>query len=107
MTTLKAIKANNGATLNKAGEALDYPRGYQVSICDLEVIKARDLRKAHIVEMLGNLEAGECLGIWVDKGLAYLDKSKRFSNKREAVRFGKRNKQISIWDWGKKEAVYL
>lgn len=107
MMTLKAIKANAGATLNKAGQELDYPRGYQVSVRDLETIKARDLRKKHIKEMLDKLDEDSCLGIWIDKGLAYIDESKRFTNKREATRFGKKNKQISIWDWGKKEAVYL
>lgn len=107
MFTLKAIKANNGATLTCAGIPMDYPCGYQVSIKDIETVKARDLRKKHLCEILNKLDAGTCLGVWIDKGLAYIDQSIRFTNKREAMRAGRKNKQISIWDWKKQEAIYL
>lgn len=107
MFKLKDVLNNNGATLNTAGEAVSYKRGYHVSTLDLEIVKTRDLRKRHIKALLAQLPADAYLGIWINKGLAYIDQSVRFGNKRTAKRIGKQLKQISIWDWKKEEAVYL
>lgn len=52
MFKLKDLLNNNGATLNKDGEAVSYKGGYQVSLKDMEVIKVSDLRKKHLIELL-------------------------------------------------------
>lgn len=103
---LKDVKLNGGATLNKAGEMLDFARGYQVSVCDLEVIPVRALRKSHLNVLLGTLSADECLGVWIEKGKVYIDKSQRFTNKRVALAFGRAHKQISIFNWKEKNCIY-
>ena len=105
MFKLKEIKLNNGATLDKQGNPMQYARGYQVSEKDLEIIPAYRLTKKHLMEMLNYLEDGKCLGIWVDGGKAYIDCSEYVSTKKQALRLGKARKQISVWNWKAGEAI--
>ena len=105
MFKLKEIKLNNGATLNKQGESLSYANGYQVSVKDLEIIPAYKLTKKHLIDMLKKLPVGANLGVWIDKGKAYIDHSVRFTNKRQALEYGKAHNQISIWNWKAGEAI--
>jgi hypothetical protein len=108
MFTLKSIKENNGGTISKAtGEAVSYARGYQVSKRDLAIVKVRELRKRDLVATLNSLAEDECLGVWIDKGLAYIDCSEMINTKRQAMRVGKQRKQISVWNWKAQEAVYV
>lgn len=105
MFTLKQIKLNNGATLNKAGESLSYARGYQVSEKDLLIIPAYKLTKKQLIKMLNELADGKCLGVWIDSGKAYVDCSEYVSTKKQALKLGKQRKQISIWNWKAGEAI--
>lgn len=105
MFKLKDVKANKGATLNQQGESLNYNKGYQVSERDLEIIPAYRLTKKHLIDMLNALPVGANLGIWIDNGKAYIDQSVRMMNKREALKFGRANNQISIWNWKASEAI--
>ena len=105
MFTLKQIKLNNGATLNKAGESLSYARGYQVSEKDLLIIPAYKLTKKQLIAMLNELADGKCLGVWIDGGKAYIDCSEYVSTKKQALRLGKQRKQISVWNWKAGEAI--
>ena len=105
MFKLKDIKANKGATLNKQGESLSYTNGYQVSVRDLEIIPAHKLRKKHLIDMLNHLPIGANLGVWIDKGKAYIDHSVRFAHKRQALEYGKAHNQISIWSWKASEVI--
>lgn len=105
MFTLKQIKQNNGATLDKSGLPLSYTSGYQVSERDLEIIPAYRLTKKHLIEMLDKLPKGANLGIWIDNGKAYIDQSARFLSKSFALKLGRQLNQISIWDWKAGEAI--
>lgn len=105
MFKLKDIKANNGATLTTNGEAVNYTRGYQVSVRDLKIIPAYRLTKKHLIEMLSCLPVGVNLGVWIDGGKAYIDYSVKFNNKRQALAYGKAHNQLSIWNWGAGEAI--
>lgn len=105
MITLKAIKANNGATLDKQGNALNYKDGYQVSAEDLAIIPTYRLRKSQLIEMLKALPVGSCLGVWIDNGKAYIDRSARISNKRLALKVGKQLNQLAIWDWKASKSI--
>jgi hypothetical protein len=107
MFTLKSIKQNGGGTFGASGETVQRARGYQVSTQDVLAIKVRDMRAKQLKQLLKD-KPEECnLGVWIDKGVAYIDYSKWFSSKKEASKIGKQLKQISIWDWKKQEAVYL
>ena len=91
MFKLKDIKSNNGATINNSGEMMNYKQGYQVSVKDLEIIPAYKLTKKHLIEVLNTIPVGAYLGVWIDNNKAYIDQSLRFTNKRQALTFGKRN----------------
>ena len=105
MFKLKDVKLNNGATLDKQGNPLQYSNGYQVSEKDLEIIPAYRLTKKHLIEMLDKLPKGTNLGIWIDNNKAYIDQSTRFLSKNYALKVGKALNQISIWDWKASEAI--
>lgn len=105
MITLKSIKANRGATLNHKGEAVSYSTGFQVSKKDLYIVPIKRLTKSLISKTLSTLDADECLGIWIDNGLAYVDISERIPNYQHALKVGRERSQISVWAWRKAVAV--
>ena len=104
MTTLKNIITNNGATLDANGNAITYKNGYQVSIKDIAIIKLYKLRKSHIIELLNN---NYNLGVWIENKNVYLDYSIRIANKKDAIKTGKANNQISIYNWKNGDCIYL
>ena len=103
--TLKAIKANKGATLNNKGEAMVYKTGFQVSCKDLFICSVSKLRMRDIKAILADMPTNANLGIWIDEGRAYVDMSERISNYKHALKVGRDRKQISVWSWNKGEAV--
>jgi hypothetical protein len=105
MFKLKDVKLNNGATLDKFGNVITHKNGYQVSAEDLEIIPAYRLTKKHLIDMLDKIPHGSNLGIWIDNGKAYIDRSARISNKRLALKVGKELKQLSIYDWKTGECI--
>lgn len=106
MITLKEIIKNGGATLNNRGEAAAYKSGFQVSYKDLHVCKVKELRKRELKEIINDLPETSHLGIWIEKGMAYIDLSERISNYKHALKIGRERKQISVWSWRKRAAVY-
>lgn len=105
MFTLKAIKQNNGITLDKQGNPITHKNGYQVSAEDLEIIPAYKLRKAHLLDLLDRIPVGSNLGVWIDNGKAYIDRSARIGNKRLALKVGRQLNQISIYDWATGDCI--
>lgn len=105
MMTLKAIKENNGATLNNCGNAVNYKTGFQVSKLDITVLPTYKLTKKLISVLLTTINSDEYLGIWIDGGKAYIDLSERIANRAHALKVGRDRKQISVWAWAKGEAV--
>ena len=105
MLTLSSILKNKGATINADGEAIAFRTGFQVSKCDLAIIPVYRLRKYQIIEALNLINDDECLGIWIDKGKAYIDISERISNYKHALKVGRDRKQISVWAWKKATAI--
>ena len=89
MFKLKDIKTNNGATLDKQGNMITHKNGYQVSAEDLEIIPAYRLTKKHLLDMLNRIPNGSNLGVWIDNGKAYIDRSARIGNKRLALKVGR------------------
>lgn len=106
MIKLKTIITNNGATINNKGEAMDYKRGYQVSTQDCEIIPLYSLRLHHLKQYLAKLKTKEYLGVWIEKGKVYIDKSIHIDNAEKALQVGRVNKQISIYSWKKNNYIY-
>lgn len=95
---LKELKNNDGATL-KNYNMINYKTGYQVAT---EGKKTKNIKKA--IEYIKGYE-GNC-GIWYSNGIYYIDKSKRINTKKEALKVGKENNQISILKWADMSLIY-
>lgn len=96
--TILKLKENDGLTL-KNGKPITYKTGYQVAT---EGIETTDPRIAiNMVKTYG----GDC-GIWLEKGIYYIDKSHRIGTKKMAVAVGRECKQISILKWSDMSLIY-
>lgn len=89
--SIKKLTNNDGLTL-KAGKKVVYKTGWQVATEGVECKTAREAIEA--VKAYN----GNC-GVWYSEGIYYIDKSKRVSTKREAMRIGRECKQISVLNW--------
>ena len=106
LATIKSIKRNGGATINKYGERVSMKSGYQVSKRDLHIIPVDELDKLIIKEAMKLLESrGEYLGVWIDNGNAYIDISIRVATKSGAMAMGRELNQLSILRWGDCECL--
>lgn len=95
---LKALKNNDGLTL-KDGKAITYKTGYQVADYGIECKTLEEAEKA-IAEMNGTC------GIWFSDGIYYVDHSFRVNTKKEALKIGRENNQISVLKWSDMSLVY-
>lgn len=106
------IIKNGGATLDKKLENANNNSGYMVSIYgqetkldiqNVEEIKKAILQKQKIVKNYNNL----FIGLWIDKNDIYIDISINIIDKTEALEFGKKNKQLAIYDSKNNDSIYL
>lgn len=107
---LKNIIKNGGATLDKNLQNIDKKNGFMVSIYGCEkVYKLDELDKImqDVKEYQETLKNNEYIGIWLDNGLLYLDKSKHYVKKDKAIKTGITNKQLAIYDIAKNKSIYL
>lgn len=95
---IKKLKENDGLTLRN-GKPITYRTGWQVATEGIETTDPNVAIKA--VKAYG----GNC-GLWFASGIYYIDKSKRISTKKEALRIGRASAQISILNWRTKGLVY-
>lgn len=106
LATIKSIKRNGGATINKYGERVNMKTGYQVSKRDLHIIPVDELDKFIIKEAMKLLESrGDYLGVWIDSGKAYIDISVRVATKMGAMEMGRALNQLSILRWSDCECL--
>ena len=85
------LKNNDGLTL-KNGKPITYKTGWQVATEGVETRSAREAINA--VKAYG----GNC-GVWYSDNTWFVDKSRRVSTKKEALRIGRECNQISILNW--------
>ena len=106
LATIKSIKRNGGATINKYGNRVTMKSGYQVSKRDLHIIPVDELDKLIIKEAMKLLKGrGEYLGVWIDNGNAYIDISIRIATKRDAMARGRELNQLSVLRWSDCECL--
>jgi len=96
--TIRKLQENDGLTL-KAGRIITYKTGWQVGFAGVECTTPEAAIKA-VKEFSGNC------GIWYSEGIYYIDRSIRISTKHEALSFGRRYNQISIWGWQSQKLAY-
>lgn len=100
LATIKSIKRNGGATINKYGVRVSMKSGYQVSKQDLLIIPVDELNKdilKNLIKLL--IKRGDYLGVWIDDGKVYIDISCRIATKHKAMEMGRELNQLSILRW--------
>lgn len=93
---INTILNNGGATLNKDLTQAKLAGGYMVSLKGSEEIHPSLTLKA-LRDYSRRVSIG-FLGVWIDKGKVYLDNSINIDNLEEAIKLGKENDQLAIYD---------
>ena len=109
---IKRIIKNGGETLTKELKKAELKRGYMVSLegtetqtrgNDYEAIQKAIEEKQEIIKGKNNMY----IGLWLDNNIMYIDVSINIIDKVEALEFGKRNKQLAIYDLVNNDSIYL
>lgn len=107
---LDYINNNGGITLNKESKKAELKRGFMVSLYGSEY-KTNDKKEVlkKINEYINNIQdkKGLFVGVWLDGGFYYVDYSINIIDEVEALEFGKKNKQISIYNIKDNSYLYL
>lgn len=107
---LSYINNNGGITLNKKSKKAELKRGFMVSLYGSEY-KTNDKKEVlkKINEYINNIQdkKGLFVGVWLDEGYYYIDYSINILDRVEALEFGKKNKQISIYDIKDNSYLYI
>lgn len=108
---LNYINNNGGITLNKEGKKAQLKNGFMVSLYGTEY-KTNDkkevLKKVNeYLEKIKNNNNGLFVGVWLDSGFYYVDYSINIIDEVEALEFGKKNKQISIYNIKDNSYLYI
>ena len=112
LENIKKIIKNGGETLTKDLKKASLNNGYMVSLegaesqvksDDYNAIKKALEEKQAIIQDSKNLY----IGLWLDGGIMYIDLSINIKDKVEALEFGKKNKQLAIYDLVNNDSIYL
>lgn len=107
---LNYINNNGGITLNKESKKAELKRGFMVSLYGSEY-KTNDKKEVFkkINEYINNIQdkKGLYVGVWLDGGYYYVDFSINILDRVEALEFGKKNKQISIYNIKEDSYLYI
>lgn len=107
---IKKILENGGATLNAKLENADLNSGYMVSEVGAErVFRLEDVEgiEKTLKEYAKRISSNEYVGAWVDDNKLYIDISKHYKSKKQALKVGAENKQLAIYDIASAESIYL
>jgi hypothetical protein len=98
-------KLDGGVSFNNKLEVLHLSIGYTVSIHS--VIETEDIQE--IEKQLNKLPyfTGYFYGLWLNKGIYYLDINTNINDRKEAIKTGKLHKQISIFNESLKKEVKI
>ena len=100
----------NGASLDKDLQPIKNKNGYMVSIIGMEktfLPSAIDEIKKTIYEYRDKLKSCQFVGIWKYKGLVYIDISRHYNKKQDAINSGIVNKQLSIHSLKNDDDIFL
>lgn len=101
---------NGGATINGNGKIVSFPFGYQVAIREYEKKIPLSSVDNIALETINNYllvakKARAFVGLWLDNETLYLDISNHIQNKGVALSIGRKEKQLSIFDWGALDCI--
>jgi len=100
----------NGASLDKGLQPITKKSGFMVSLLGYEkTFKTEDTEaiKENILYYKSLLKSNQFVGIWQHDGLIYIDISRHYTNKQDAIRNGIKNKQLAIYDLKNNCDIYL
>ena len=109
---VKRIIKNGEATLTSELKQAELKRGFMVSLEGAESqVKGDDYQaiikaikeKQTIIKDNKDLY----IGLWLDNGIMYVDISINIEDRAEALEFGKKNKQLAIYDLTNNDSIYL
>ena len=101
------ILKNGGLTLTADYTKAQEKSGFYVSKLGCEKIIQFEELESCLLDYSKKLLKNEYIGLWIDNGLLYIDISKHYKNKKEAIKTGIKNKQIAIYDIANNKSIYL
>lgn len=109
---INEIIKNGGATLTRELKQAELKKGYMVSLEGAESQTNKNDYKAIIQAIKEKQEIVKdnsdlYIGLWVDNDTMYVDVSINISDKVEALEFGKKNKQLALYDLEEDKSLYL
>lgn len=117
MKNLKEIIENGikkgGITLDKYYTPIAQKNGYMVSMANYETTLSINtdintiINKVQEYQELIKNKQHYFISLWVDNSTIYLDISKHFQDKQNAVNFGINNDQLAIYDLKNDKSIYL
>lgn len=107
---LNYINNNGGITLDKESKKARLTDGFMVSLYGTEY-KTENKKEVleKVSEYIGNIQDknGLYVGVWLEKGCYYVDYSINIIDRVETLEFGKKNKQISIYNITEDKCLYI
>lgn len=100
----------NGCSLDKNLQEITKNDGFMCSIIGTEKTFTPDqieLIEKTIKEYQKILKASQYIGLWQHDGLVYIDISRHYTNKQDAIKNGILNKQLAIYDLSKNKDILL
>lgn len=94
--TIRKLRDGEGLTL-RCRRPVTYKTGWQVATHGVECATPEE-----VVKLIRTAEYAEACGIWLDKGVYYVDHSIRVATKRAAIDLGRQCNQLSIFGWARK-----
>ena len=98
---------NGGLTLTKELEKATEKKGYYVSKIGYEKIIQVEELENYILQYKELLAKNEYIGLWIDNNKIYIDISKHYKDKKQALKIGIKNKQLAIYDIKNDKSIYL
>lgn len=108
----EVIRSSGGGTFDYNLDPVLRDNGYFVSVKGHEQVIPIDQLSEVLESYIGKvgefMEEDELfLGAWVENDQVYLDISRWFENKEEAIDFGRANDQRAIWDIKNNDSLYI
>lgn len=101
---------NNGTSLDNNLNEISLINGFMVSLLGYEkTFLPSDLKAINdtIIDYKNKLKTSQFIGLWQHNGLVYIDISRHYTNKQDAIKNGILNKQLAIYDLSKKKDILL
>lgn len=94
-----------GISLDSNLEILSPSSGYSVGLDTLSFSHGIEF-KAELSSMISALQ-GNPIGLWIEDGQIHVDRIKVIKDLSDALQLAKQYRQLAIWDFSARKAIYL